>query len=157
MQEIRQCVDHRDRASGGQPLDIAVIECAYDQSMDETRENPGRVFDRLPAAELNIVPIQEKRIAAQLVYTHLKGHAGAGGGLRKNHRPSLASQYGRGVPSPFCLQVSGQRHDFCHFVQLEVRLLEKVLHDRMKRRGLWVIATGGECNFTPTCAEVFLR
>ena len=27
----------------------------------------------------------------------------------------------------------------------------------MKRRGLWVIATGGECNFTPTCAEALPR
>ena len=56
---------------------VALCESADDRALNHSRENAGSVLDRLASAELNIVCIQKKRLAAQLANAHFEGNAGA--------------------------------------------------------------------------------
>ena len=133
MQKIRERVNHRNVASGRETLDFAVVKRAHDQAMHETRKDFCGVFHGFTAAELDIVFVEEKRIAAELVDTDFEGHARARRGLGKNHRPGLTGEWGRSVATALGFEFSGQRKDFAQFMGLEVGLFQEVFH-RLKRK-----------------------
>ena len=111
VQKIGERVDHRHTPRCRQPLHFTMIEGAHDQPMDKPRQHPRRILNRLTAAELNIVLIQKKRIAAELMNPDLKRNPRARRRLGKNHRPRLARERSRcaaGAALPFQLARQGK-------------------------------------------------
>ena len=51
---LGQAVDHRDGGMGGEFLEVALLEDADHDRVDEARQHAGRVGDGLAAAELHL-------------------------------------------------------------------------------------------------------
>ncbi len=89
---ICERIDHGDAGELGKIDNILLIEGADDDAVNHATEHAGGVLDGFAAAELDVVFREKHREAAELADADLEGHAGAGGGLSENHRPSLARQ-----------------------------------------------------------------
>ena len=83
---VGQAVDDRDPRMGGKTLDDVLLEGANHHDIHHARDHLGRVLDRFAAPQLGIAGIEIDRRTTQLVHTGLKGQAGAGGALLKDHR-----------------------------------------------------------------------
>ena len=132
VQEVREPVDDRDSRGRGQPLHLGVVIGADDDPVDKAGEDARGVLDRLAPSQLEVVPVQVDGVAPQLVDPDLEGHAGAGARFRKEEGPGLPGKHRRGVPTPFPLEVAGEREHLAQLRGLQVGLFEEVLH-RMKR------------------------
>ena len=128
MQQVGEGVDHRDGAHVRELLDLRVIKRPHHESVHEARQHPGGVGDAFAAPQLDVVPIQEKRIAPEFVDADLERHARARRRLRKYHRPRLAGQRGR-VPAALRLELARQAKQPAQFGRLKVGLLEEMLHE----------------------------
>src|SRR5204863_8956715 len=92
--QVGQAVNYGDRREAGQLLDLAVVVGADHDAVHVARQHPGRVRDRLAAADLDVLAGEEEGSAAELVGADLKGDPGAGGRLGEDHRQRLAGEGG---------------------------------------------------------------
>ena len=75
---IRQGVDCREARELGEIFDVLLGEGPNDRAMHHPAEDAGGVSDGFAPAELNIIGIQEKGIAAEFVDSNFEGEPGAG-------------------------------------------------------------------------------
>src|SRR4051812_44191057 len=105
-----------------------MIKCPYNQPMHISGKHLGGILDGLSSSDLDVILVQEKRISTELVNTYFKGNARPGARFREDHGPGLVLKHRRGMSPPLLLETLGQRKDFSHFMRLEIRFFQKVLH-----------------------------
>ena len=92
MAEVRKPVDDGDRGVFGKLLHLFLLEGADHDARAIAGEYAGGVPDGLAAAKLALGGGEEDALAPKLVDARLKGDAGAGGILLKDHGQGLARQ-----------------------------------------------------------------
>ena len=84
MLQIGEGIDHRHGSPVGIVHQFLLSEGANRQHVAVTAENPGRVLQRLTAAELGDGRVEVHRLAAEAGHGHLKTHTGSGGGFAED-------------------------------------------------------------------------
>ena len=92
VQEVCQSIDDRNIRIFCQLHHPFMAVSANHDAVQVTRQHPGRVLDRLTAAQLQVTVGEEQGLPSQLIHACLKGNPGAGGRLLKDHAQSLARQ-----------------------------------------------------------------
>ena len=105
---VREAVDDRNGAARGELFQIALLERADHNAVNHPGKHAHGVGNRLAAAELNIRGREKQRVHPQLVRAHLKGNAGARGGLCKDHRQRFALEHAV-IDSIFLLKFEFER------------------------------------------------
>ena len=95
MELVGQRVDHGHAAGRGHRLDPVLAEGAPDDRRDLAVEHPGGVLDRLAAAELACLRVDDQREAAELGDADRERDPGAGDGLSKRTATARGPASGR--------------------------------------------------------------
>ena len=118
MLQIGEGIDHRHRGPVGVVHQFLLSEGANRQHIAVTAQNPGRVFQRLAAAELGDGRIEIHRLAAEAGHGHLKTHTGSGGGLAEDQTQHTVAEID---PTIAALQLCSQIQQRCCFLGGTIR------------------------------------
>ena len=89
---VGQAVDDRHTRMLGKAVDFVLLVGTNHHQVYHAADDLGAVFNRLGAAQLTAFSRQVHHRAAELVHASFKAHAGAGGGLFKNHHQRAVYQ-----------------------------------------------------------------
>ena len=131
MEKIgRESVDDGHSRRRGEALDLGMVEGADNQPVNEPRKDPGGVLDRLALPQMNVIAIEEDRIASEFVDSHLEGYPGPGARFGENQGPGLAGENVPGDSFPrFALNSRALAKTSPEVLfRLKVGLFEEVFH-----------------------------
>ena len=133
MELVGQRVDHRHPRGPGHLLDPGLPGRPPDDRADLPIEHPGGVRDRLAAAQLRGLRVDDQRYAAEIGDADGERDPGPGGGLVEDHRDGLRPGQ-RLVPEPVGDHLLGQRQDLVLLDRAEVVVPQEVPGHRILQR-----------------------
>ena len=126
MELVRQPVPHRHAGIGRQLLHQLLAEAPVLDAVVHPAQHPGGVGNGLLLAHLGAAGVQIGHPQAQIVSRHLKGAAGAGGGLFKEEDNVLVLQIAVGYAAALePLEVLGELQQIADFGGGVVQQLEE--------------------------------
>src|ERR1700751_170456 len=96
--------------------------------MDHSAKNPGRVFYRLAASQLNILLSQKQHATAQFTQTNLKTDSGPSRRFAEDQNPTLAS-HEIGAITAICFESSSVVQQFDNLLLMTPLDGKKMLHE----------------------------
>ena len=101
--------------------------------MDHAGQDARRILDEFPAAQLNIVRVEENRLASQLAHAHFERDPRPGRGLGKDERPGLPAQRKVRVFATVLFLQRRNPKDVFHLRSTQLLDAKKILHPRVAR------------------------